>query len=88
MAKRTTTITKTNEPTAAQMYAEQRNNVDRLLDVPAMELDRRDDEAKADPGNWGKACDLALVRTDLTNIVAFISGMEREDVERFLREAE
>ena len=84
MTKRTTT----NEPTAAQMYAEQRSNIARLLDVLAMELDKRDDEAKADPGNWGKACDLALVRTDLTTIVAFISRMEREDVERFLREAE
>jgi len=83
-----TNRTTTNEPTAAQMYAEQRNNIARLLDVLAMELDSRDEEAKADPGNWGKACDLALVRTDLTNIVAFVSRMEREDVERFLREAE
>jgi len=83
-----TNRTTTNEPNAAQMYAEQRNNIARLLDVLTMELDRRDEDAKADPGNWGKACDLALVRTDLTNIVAFISGMEREHVERFLREAE
>ena len=83
-----TNRTTTNEPTAAQMYAEQRNNIARLLDVLAMELDSRDEEAKADPGNWGKACDLALVRTDLTNIVAFVSRMEREDVERFIREAE
>jgi len=84
MTKRTTT----NEPTAAQMYAEQRNSIARLLDVLAMEIEKRDEEAKADPGNWGKACDLALIRSDLTNIVAFTSGMEREDVERFLAEAD
>ncbi|MCB9838216.1 MAG: hypothetical protein H6813_02660 [Phycisphaeraceae bacterium] len=86
MTKRTTT--KPNEPTAAGMYAAQRSDIARLLDVLAMELEKRDDAAKADPGNWGKACDLALIRSDLANIVAFASGMERDEVERFLREAE
>ncbi len=83
MRKRTTT-------TAAETYAARRNDIARLLDVLQMELDRHAQEAKADPKNWGRTGDLDLVRSNLIDTVAFISGakMEREDVERFLAEAE
>jgi uncharacterized alpha-E superfamily protein len=79
----------TNE-NAAERYAARRNDIARLLDVLQMELDRHAEEAKADPKDWGRTGDLDLVRHNLIDIVAFISGaeMEREDVERFLAEAE
>lgn len=79
----------TNE-TAAERYAARRNDIARLLDVLQMELDRHAAEAEADPKNWGRAGDLDLVRSNLIDTVAFISGakMEREDVERLLAEAE
>ncbi len=90
MRKRTT---RTTNATAASRYAKASVDIDRLLDVLQMELDRHAAEAKADPKNirgWGRAGDLDLVRSNLIDTVAFISGakMEREDVERFLAEAE
>lgn len=87
MPKRKTTKTKA---TAAETYAKRRSDIARLLDVLQMELDRHAEETKDDPKNWGRAADLDLVRHNLIDIVAFISGaeMEREDVERFLAEAE
>lgn len=89
MPKRQTT---TNE-TAARRYAARRNDIARLLDVLQMELDRHAEAAKADAKNvvgWGRVGDLDLVRNNLIDTVAFISGskMERADVERFLAEAE
>lgn len=74
------------EPTAAEMYAARRNDIARLLDVLAMELDKQDQRAKADPTNWGITGDLGKVRSDLMDTIAFLSGMDREDVERFLAE--
>lgn len=82
--------TTTTKETAAQRYDARRNDIARLIDVLQMELDRHADEAKADPRNWGLAGDLDMVRSNLIDTVAFIGGakMEREDVERFLAEAE
>jgi len=81
---------RTTNQTAAERYAASALDIARLLDVLQMELDRHAEAAKADPKNWGRAGDLDLVRSNLIDIVAFISGaeMEREDVERFLAEAE
>jgi len=81
---------RTTNQTAAERYAVSALDIARLLDVLQMELDRHAEEAKADPKNWGRVGDLDLVRHNLIDIVAFISGaeMEREDVERFLAEAE
>lgn len=72
------------EPTAAETYAARRSDVARLLDVLALELDKHDERAKADPRNWGLPGNLGKVRSDLIDLVAFISGMERPEVERFL----
>ncbi len=74
------------EPTAAEMYAARRNDIARLLDVLQMELDKHDERAKADPTNWGITGNLGKVRSDLMDTVAFLSGMDREDVDRFLAE--
>ena len=85
MTKRTAT---NPEPTAAQTYASRRSDIARLLDVLHMELDKHDERAKADPANWGITGNLGKVRGDLIDIVAFLSSMEREDIERFLSDAE
>jgi hypothetical protein len=74
------------EPTAAEMYAARRNDIARLLDVLAMELDKHDEQAKTDPTNWGITGNLGKVRGDLMDTVAFLSGMDSEDIERFLAE--
>jgi hypothetical protein len=87
-AKETSAMTNAPEPTAAETYAARRSDIARLLDVLGMELDRHADRAKADPKNWGLPGDLGKVRSDLMDTVAFISGMDREDVERFLSDAE
>ncbi len=85
MSKRTAT---TPEPTAAETYAARRNDIARLLDVLQMELDKHDERAKADPANWGLTGNLGKVRSDLIDMVAFLSSMEPGDVERFLSDAE
>jgi hypothetical protein len=85
MTKRTPKTTKP-EPTAAETYSARRNDIARLLDVLNMELDRHDERAKADPRTWGLPGNLGKVRSDLIDLVGFISGMEREEVERFLND--
>jgi hypothetical protein len=85
MAKRKTAKP---EPTAAETYAARRGDIARLLDVLDMELTKHADGMKADASNWGRVGDLGKVRGDLIDLVAFMSGMERERVEEFLRDAE
>ena len=74
------------EPTAAQTYATRRSDIARLIDVLQMELDKHDAQQKTDPTNWGRPGDLGKVRGDLINTVAFMSGMDPEQVEAFLAE--
>lgn len=81
-------MTNAPERTAAETYAAHQSDIARLLDVLGMELDKHADRAKADPRNWGLPGDLQMVRKDLMNAVAFISGMETTDIERFLSDAE
>jgi len=87
MPKRKTTK---NKAAAAETYAKRRSDIARLLDVLQMELDRHDAEFSDEPTNWGAVGDLDHLRDQLIWIVAFAGGakMEREDVERFLAEAE
>ncbi len=87
MSKRTTKTTKP-EPTAAEAYAARRNDIARLMDVLQMELDRHAEGAKADPRNWGFAGSLGKVRSDLIDLVGFLSNMDPENVEAFLNDAE
>ena len=88
--KKNTPKTKTTkpEPNAAQRYATRRNDIARLIDVLQMELDKHDAQAKADPTNWGITGNLGKVRSDLMDTVGFLSNMERDDMERFLNDAE
>lgn len=73
------------ELTAAETYNARRGDIARLLDVLGMELEKH---AKADPRNWGHAGDLGHVRGDLINLVAFVSGMDAEEVAGFLNDGE
>jgi hypothetical protein len=75
------------EPTAAETYAARRSDIARLLDVLEMELDKHAEGANADPRNWGFAGSIGKVRSDLIDLVGFISGIERERIEEFLRDA-
>ena len=76
------------EPTAAETYAARASDIARLMDVLQMELDKHAEGAKADPRNWGFAGSLGKVRSDLIDLVGFLSNMERDDMERFLNDAE
>jgi len=87
MKKRTNKST-TPEPTAAQTYAARQSDIARLMDVLQMELDKHAEGAKADPRNWGFAGSLGKVRSDLIDLVGFLSNMDREHVEAFLDDAE
>lgn len=73
---------------ASATYGKRANDIARLIDVLQMELAKHDAEAKADPKNWGFAGDLGKVRSDLIDTVAFLSAMERSDVESFLNDAD
>ena len=73
----------TTDRTAAQTYAAHRADIARLLDVLDMELAKHQ-AANTSPADWGRPGDLARVRSDLIDTVAFISGMDRAIVEGFL----
>lgn len=73
--------------TATSAYAAVRNDIVRLLDVLDMELAKHDERAKADAKNWGFAGNLQKLRCDLVDAVAFIAGMDRNEVEAFLDDA-
>ena len=72
--------------TAADAYAAHRADIARLLDVLGMELDKHAEAAKGEPGDWGRAGDLATVRSNLIGAVAFLAGMDPANVEAFLAE--
>ena len=73
----------TNARDACQARA---SDIARLIDVLQMELDKHADAAKADAKCWGKVGDLGKVRSDLIDLVGFMSGMDREAIEGFLAE--
>jgi hypothetical protein len=70
--------------TAAEVYAERRRDIDRLLDWLGQELRKHEKQAKAEPGNWGAAGDLYRVRAGVVEILAALRGVEMEDIERCL----
>ena len=80
--------TPTSDPSASETYAQRRSDIARLLDVLGMELDKHAEAAKADPKCWGRVGDLGKVRSDLIDMVGFLSNMDPEHVEAFLNDAE
>ena len=75
---------KMTETSAAASYQAKANDIARLIDVLQMELDKHANSAKADEKNWGHAGDLGKVRSDLIELVSFISGMDQDNIEAFL----
>ncbi len=78
--------TNTDHKTAAETYAARRHEVARLVDVLEMELKKYDDQAAAEPKNWGFAGTMGHVRERLIDLVEGLSGIERSEIERFLSE--
>jgi hypothetical protein len=76
------------EPGAFQVYARRAADIARLNDVLQMELDAHKARASADPSNWGFAGDLATVRDGLIGLVGMLSKSTRDEIERFLNDAE
>ena len=71
---------------ATETYQARTNDIARLMDVLQMELAKHADAAKAEPKCWGKVGDLGKVRSDLIDLVAFMSNVDREQIETFLAE--
>ena len=67
--------------TAIELYNERIENIARVMDWIELELDKHHAEAAANPGDWGYAGDLGLVREKLIEALAFISNIEPEDIE-------
>jgi hypothetical protein len=72
------------EKTAAEVYAERRRDIDRLLDWLGQELAKHQKQAKADPRNWGASGDLYRVRSCLIEALAGLRGVEVEGIEDHL----
>ena len=70
--------------TAAEMYAERRRDIDRLMDWLGQELAKHARAAQAEPGNWDAAGDLYRVRSGLLEVLAALRGAEIETIERAL----
>jgi hypothetical protein len=71
---------------AADAYQARASEIARLIDVLQMELEKHATGAKADLKCWGKVGDLGKVRSDLIDLVAFMSSSDREAIENFLSE--
>ena len=71
---------------APETYQARANDIARLMDVLQMELEKHATAAKAAPKCWGKVGDLGKVRSDLIDLVAFMSNVDREQIETFLAE--
>ena len=76
----------TTTSNAQDAYQARTSDIARLIDVLQMELDKHADAAKADAKCWGKVGDLGKVRSDLIDLVAFMSSVDREQIENFLAE--
>ena len=78
--------TKNRNTNAADAYEARADDIARLIDVLQMELDKHATSAKADAKNRGKVGDLGQVREKLIEMVCFMSGMDRTNIEDFLAE--
>ncbi len=78
--------TKSSDNDAHHQYTARQSDIARLIDVLQMELEKHASEAKADPKNWGRVGDLGKVRSDLIEVVSFMSGFDRAQIKEFLAE--
>ena len=70
--------------TAAEVYAERRRDIERLLEWLTQELAKHAKQATAEPKDWSLSGDLYRVRRGLVELVAGLRGAEVEDIERLL----
>ena len=70
--------------TAAEVYAERRRDIDRLMDWLGQELRKHAKQVKAEPGNWGASGDLYRIRSCLIEALAGLRGVEVESIEDHL----
>lgn len=70
--------------TAAEVYAERRGDIDRLLEWLGQALAQHQKAAKADAKDWGRPGDLYRVRSGLLEVLAGLRGVEIADIERHL----
>jgi len=70
--------------TAAEVYAERRRDIDRLLVWLGQDLVKHAKQAKAEPKDWSLAGDLYRVRSGLLEVLAGLRGVEIADIERSL----
>jgi len=70
--------------TAAEVYAERRRDIDRLLEWLTQELAKHAKQAKAEPKDWSLAGDLYRIRSCLIEALAGLRGVEVESIEDHL----
>ena len=69
---------------ARDAYQARTKDIARLIGLLQNELATHAQTAKANPKNWGYAGDLGKVRSDLIELVGFLSNTDREKVEQYL----
>ena len=69
---------------AAEVYAERRRDIDRLLEWLGQGLTKHQKAAKAEPKDWSRSGDLYRVRSGLLEVLAGLRGVEIADIERSL----
>jgi len=79
-------MTNTTKKTAAEAYAEHQRDIAAMLDWMQMALDTHEEAAKAEPENWGLAGDLAEVRRQIKETLAFLSSHDAAQIEEALEE--
>ncbi len=72
--------------TASELYDQRREDVARVMDWIALELDRHQAAAKKEPRDFGYAGDLGHILEKLTQALAFLSNREPEEIEALLGE--
>jgi len=70
--------------TSAEVYAERRRDIDRLLEWLGQEIAKHARQAKAEPKDWSRPGDLYRVRSGLLEVLAGLRGVEITDIERSL----
>jgi len=70
--------------TAAEVYAERRRDIERLLEWLTQELAKHAKQATAEPKDWSLSGDLYRVRSGVLEVLAGLRGVEVGDIERCL----
>lgn len=78
-------MTTTTNNKCQQLYANYQDSIGRLMDVLQQELDLHAANALSEGANrWGSVGDLAEVQSRMVDMIGFVSGKSREQIEDFL----